>query len=118
MGVNLEGQLVEIDLQEPETCHGLVVGMTGSGKTEWLYSVIAFVISNYLPVQVKLVLIDPKRSKFSKFEGIPWLLRPILKDTECGTSRTSRTIAEKLRTAAEQGWNVENISERSEHFMG
>ncbi|HEY9849103.1 MAG TPA: DNA translocase FtsK [Leptolyngbyaceae cyanobacterium] len=82
VGVNLEGQLVEIDLQEPETCHGLVVGMTGSGKTEWFYSVIAFVICNYLPVQVKLALIDPKRSKFSKFEGIPWLLRPILKDKD------------------------------------
>ncbi|WP_287297815.1 DNA translocase FtsK [Moorena sp. SIO2C4] len=36
LGVNLDGKLVEADLSDPNTCHFLVGGTTGSGKSEFL----------------------------------------------------------------------------------
>ena len=80
IGVNLEGQLVEADLSDPNTCHFLVGGTTGSGKSEFLRSLLLSLIHRHSPEQLKIVLVDPKRVTFPEFEQMPWLYAPVVKD--------------------------------------
>ncbi|WP_159786590.1 DNA translocase FtsK [Sodalinema gerasimenkoae] len=82
IGVNLENKLVEADLSDPNTCHFLVGGTTGSGKSEFLRALLLSVIQRRSPEHLKLALVDPKRVTFPEFENIPWLLSPIVKDSD------------------------------------
>ena len=61
VGVNEQGELFKIDLHEKvHGPHGLVAGMTGSGKSEWIITYILSMCINYHPDEVQFVLIDYK----------------------------------------------------------
>ncbi len=74
LGVDLEGDLVSADLSQPENCHILAAGTTGSGKSEWLRSVLAGLVITNTPETLRLVLIDPKRTAFNDMAESPFLL--------------------------------------------
>ncbi len=61
VGINEQGELFKIDLHEKyHGPHGLVAGMTGSGKSEWIITYILSMSINYHPDEVQFVLIDYK----------------------------------------------------------
>jgi len=61
VGINEQGDLFKIDLHEKaHGPHGLVAGMTGSGKSEWIITYILSMCINYHPDEVQFVLIDYK----------------------------------------------------------
>ena len=61
VGINEQGELFKIDLHEKaHGPHGLVAGMTGSGKSEWIITYILSMCVNYHPDEVQFVLIDYK----------------------------------------------------------
>ncbi|MEC4814186.1 MAG: DNA translocase FtsK [Scytonema sp. PMC 1069.18] len=82
IGVNLEGQLVEADLSDPNTCHFLVGGTTGSGKSEFLRSLLLSLIVRHSPQHLQIALVDPKRVTFPEFEQMGWLYSPVVKDSD------------------------------------
>ncbi|KAB8333176.1 cell division protein FtsK [Scytonema tolypothrichoides VB-61278] len=82
IGVNLEGQLIEADLSDPNTCHFLVGGTTGSGKSEYLRSLLLSLILRHSPAHLQIALVDPKRVTFPEFERMQWLYSPVVKDSD------------------------------------
>lgn len=61
IGVGVDGKLFSLDLHEKfQGPHGLVAGMTGSGKSEFLITYILSMAVNYSPDEVAFVLIDYK----------------------------------------------------------
>lgn len=61
VGIDEQGELLKLDLHEKaHGPHGLVAGMTGSGKSEWIISYILSMAVSYSPEEVQFVLIDYK----------------------------------------------------------
>ncbi len=61
VGINENGELFKIDLHEKvHGPHGLIAGMTGSGKSEFIITYILSMAVNYNPYEVQFVLIDYK----------------------------------------------------------
>jgi S-DNA-T family DNA segregation ATPase FtsK/SpoIIIE len=77
IGIDVEGSPVVADFADPNTCHALVAGSTGSGKSEWLKAIVASMLLRGTPEQVKIALIDPKILTFAGVEGSPYLWRPV-----------------------------------------
>ena len=61
VGVGTDGELFYLDLHEKnQGPHGLVAGMTGSGKSEFIITYILSMAVNYSPDEVSFILIDYK----------------------------------------------------------
>lgn len=61
IGVGTDGNLFTLDLHEKrQGPHGLVAGMTGSGKSEFLITYILSLAVNFSPDEVAFILIDYK----------------------------------------------------------
>ena len=61
IGVHTDGELFMLDLHEKaHGPHGLIAGMTGSGKSEFIITFILSMAINYNPNEVQFVLIDYK----------------------------------------------------------
>ncbi|WP_158587434.1 FtsK/SpoIIIE domain-containing protein [Neobacillus notoginsengisoli] len=73
IGVDTLGETFKLDLHEKfHGPHGLVAGMTGSGKSEFIISYILSLAVNYHPHEVAFILIDYKGGGMAKsFEKLP-----------------------------------------------
>ena len=61
IGVGANGEKIELDLHEKfHGPHGLIAGMTGSGKSELIITYILSMAINYHPEEVQFILIDYK----------------------------------------------------------
>lgn len=97
VGVHVNGEKFKLDLHEKaHGPHGLIAGMTGSGKSEFIITYILSMIINYHPYEVQFVLIDYKGGGLAgAFENketgvrIPHLVGTI---TNLDTSEMNRTL--------------------------
>ena len=61
VGIGRSGEKISIDLHEKyHGPHGLIAGMTGSGKSEFIITYILSMALNYHPYEVQFILIDYK----------------------------------------------------------
>ena len=98
IGVHKDGELFKIDLHEKiHGPHGLIAGMTGSGKSELIISYILSMAINYHPEEVQFALIDYKggglTGAFEKREQgikLPHLVGTI---TNLDTTELNRSLA-------------------------
>ena len=60
--------------------HLLVAGTTGSGKSVCLNSIIVSLLYQNNPDDLKFIMVDPKRVELPVYNGIPYLLSPVITD--------------------------------------
>lgn len=62
--------------------HLLIAGATGSGKSVCINAIIACLIFNNSPDDLRLIMVDPKRVELVNFNDIPHLLGPVVVNVE------------------------------------
>lgn len=82
IGVNIDGRLIKADLRDPEFCHFLVGGASGSGKSVWLQSFYLSLALAHSPDIFQAIICDPKRVTFSMMRESAHLRMPIIYDAE------------------------------------
>ena len=65
--------------------HLLVAWATGSGKSVWINTFILSLIYQNTPDELKFIMIDPKQVELWIYDGIPYLLSPIITEPEKST---------------------------------
>jgi S-DNA-T family DNA segregation ATPase FtsK/SpoIIIE len=80
VGADVSGRCHWLNLAEPSSCHLLIAGTTGSGKSEFMKAMLAALARRLAPDAVQFVLIDPKRVTFNFTGESPYLRAPIAHD--------------------------------------
>jgi S-DNA-T family DNA segregation ATPase FtsK/SpoIIIE len=76
LGLDVVGNTALADLSKMP--HLLIAGATGAGKSVAINTIIASLLFNATPEEVRLLMVDPKRIELSGYEGIPHLLHPVV----------------------------------------
>lgn len=80
LGQNVAGQPVAADLAAMP--HLLIAGTTGSGKSVCVNGIIAGLLLQNTPEDLRIVMVDPKRVELTGYNGIPHLVAPVVVDLE------------------------------------
>lgn len=78
LGRDVSGKPVCGDLSSMP--HLLIAGATGSGKSVGMNTFLISMLYQNSPIDLKLILIDPKRVELNCYNGIPHLLTPVVTD--------------------------------------
>lgn len=73
IGEDRFGQLVELNFSSSNSPHLLVAGTTGSGKSEALNTILFGLTRYYTPNELRLMLVDPKGTELTPFDGSAYL---------------------------------------------
>lgn len=75
LGVDTDNNTVMLDIAAAPHC--LIAGVTGSGKSVLLNTIICSLLYKASPAIARFVMIDPKQVELSVYDGLPHLLQPI-----------------------------------------
>lgn len=117
IGVNTMGETFLLDLHEKyHGPHGLIAGMTGSGKSEFIMTFILSLAVNYHPDEVAFILIDYKGGGMANaFLNLPHLAGTITNLDGAAVNRSLISIQSELKrrqaifSKASREMNVSNI---------
>ena len=84
LGTDVTGEAIYLDITKMP--HGLIGGTTRSGKSVCINSIITSILYRAHPDDVKLILIDPKKVEFTKYNNIPHLATPIITEPKIAIS--------------------------------
>ena len=62
--------------------HLLVAWATGSGKSVWVNDFILSLMYQNTPSELKFLMVDPKQVELEMYSGLPYMLAPIVSDSE------------------------------------
>ena len=101
MGKNVANQKIYGDICK--MTHLLVAGSSGSGKSVFLGTLIISLINHYSPQQLRLILIDPKKTEFVIYRDLPHLM-------------INEIINEPRKAVQSLGWAIGEMNRRYELF--
>jgi len=99
VGVDVSGEVFKLDLHEKHHGpHGLIAGMTGSGKSEFIMSYILSLAVNFHPDEVAFVLIDYKGGGMANaFADLPHVAGTITNLDGAAVNRSLVSIQSELK---------------------
>ena len=74
--------------------HTLIAGVSGSGKSTWIQSALAGLLSGSTPDELKVALIDPKQVEFSFWQNAPHLMSGVAYDEDAATDLLGNLVTE------------------------
>ncbi|MHB8627225.1 MAG: FtsK/SpoIIIE family DNA translocase [Aggregatilineales bacterium] len=80
LGQSVDGAPISADLTMMP--HLLIAGTTGSGKSVCVNAIIACLLLENTPDDLKFIMVDPKRVELTGYNGIPHLVAPVVVDLE------------------------------------
>lgn len=80
VGTDVYGKTQLLDITAAP--HMMIAGTTGSGKSVFMNVIIKALTKQMTPDQLKMILIDPKRTEFNKYKNLPHLHTKIVTETE------------------------------------
>jgi S-DNA-T family DNA segregation ATPase FtsK/SpoIIIE len=80
LGQSVDGTPIAADLTQMP--HLLIAGTTGSGKSVCVNAIIACLLLENSPDEMKMIMVDPKRVELTGYNGIPHLISPVVVDLE------------------------------------
>ncbi|HYM51687.1 MAG TPA: DNA translocase FtsK 4TM domain-containing protein [Candidatus Limnocylindrales bacterium] len=92
IGTDVSGNSVVGDLTRMP--HLLIAGATGSGKSVCINALLAGLMFQGTPEELKMILIDPKRVEFAMYQDIPHLLVPVVTESDHAVSALRWAVAE------------------------
>jgi S-DNA-T family DNA segregation ATPase FtsK/SpoIIIE len=95
LGLSASGEPVAADIAKMP--HVLVAGATGSGKSVLIHSMVMSILFRARPDEVKFVMIDPKRTELTFYEGIPHLFDPIVDPARVAVITNPKDAAKALK---------------------
>lgn len=95
LGLDVVGNLAMGNLAKMP--HLLIAGATGAGKSVGINTIIASILYNATPDEVRFLMIDPKRIELSGYEGIPHLLHPVVVDPRLASRALNWAVREMER---------------------
>ena len=78
LGKDTEGRPLVYDLADMP--HLLIAGTTGTGKSVCMNSIILSVLMTRRPDEIKMIMIDPKRTELTDYSKLPHLMHPVVND--------------------------------------
>ncbi len=95
LGQNVAGNVLFCDIEKAP--HLLIAGATGAGKSMLLNTLLASILTQATPDDVRLLMIDPKLVELTMYKGIPHLLRPVVTDVQQVVPLLNNAVAEMER---------------------
>lgn len=95
LGRNVSGQPIIADLKSMP--HLLIAGATGSGKSVGMNTLLISLLYQNSPLDLKMILIDPKQVELKSYNSIPHLLTPVINDPEKAAIALRWCVAEMNR---------------------
>lgn len=95
LGLDVVGNLAMANLAKMP--HLLIAGATGAGKSVGINTIIASILYNATPQEVRFLMVDPKRIELSGYEGIPHLLHPVVVDPKLASRALNWAVREMER---------------------
>jgi DNA segregation ATPase FtsK/SpoIIIE-like protein len=77
--------------------HLLIAGATGAGKSTLINALIASIVTQAAPDDVRMLMVDPKMVELNVYNGIPHLLSPVVTDVEKVVPLLKNAISEMER---------------------
>jgi len=116
LGKDVSGKVWVDDLTKMP--HILVAGATNSGKSVCLHSIIASILYQNNPDDLRFIMVDPKRVELPVYNGIPHLLAPVITDIPRTINALKWCIneMEKRLEMLEYSDHTRNIQEYNKRF--
>jgi S-DNA-T family DNA segregation ATPase FtsK/SpoIIIE len=115
LGNDVAGQPISADLTRMP--HLLIAGATGQGKSVCINTLICSMLIQATPVQLRMVMIDPKRVELQGYNGLPHLAVPVIVEPHQAAAALRWAVAEmerRYRLLAKEGVrNVAVFNERA-----
>jgi S-DNA-T family DNA segregation ATPase FtsK/SpoIIIE len=95
LGYDVIGRSVVADMSKMP--HLLIAGATGAGKSVAINAFIASILYKATPLEVRLLMIDPKRIELSVYDDIPHLLHPVVVEAKMASRALAWAVREMER---------------------